>query len=122
MDIDDMDKFIRTIKRKASDRDKAVFGFLIAGLSAEEVVTLKGADVTGQGRRTQVRGIALGKLSGELIQEHCKNFSQKENFFANKSGSPLTVRTIQLICKRYALLARIEPEKLTPSVLGKSGL
>ncbi|RYG87621.1 tyrosine recombinase XerC [bacterium] len=112
---------------RTPDRDRAILELVYAaGLRAAEVVTVRAADVSLEGRCARVRGKGAKErmvLFGEPCREALAFYLARrrpaegeEALFVNAEGRALTTRTVQNVVKRWALAAGLPPS-ISPHTL-----
>ncbi|MGB4063485.1 MAG: site-specific tyrosine recombinase XerD [Azonexus sp.] len=113
-------------------RDRAMLETIYAtGLRVSELVGLRLHEVSladgvlrALGKGSKERLVPLGQLAIEWIQRYLKearpnilNGQQSDDLFVTARGSAMTRQAFWQLIKRYALIAGIAPEKLSPHVL-----
>ena len=113
-------------------RDRAMLETIYAtGLRVSELVGLRLHEVSladgvlrALGKGSKERLVPLGQLAIEWIQRYLNearpdilNGQQSDDLFVTARGSAMTRQAFWHLIKRYALIAGIAPEKLSPHVL-----
>ncbi len=113
-------------------RDRAMLETLYAtGLRVSELVNLKLHEVSladgvlrALGKGSKERLVPLGQLAIDWIDRYLKEAradilggQQDDALFITARGGPMTRQAFWQLIKRYALVAGIAPEKLSPHVL-----
>lgn len=113
-------------------RDRAMLETIYAtGLRVSELVNLRLHEVSladgvlrALGKGSKERLVPLGQLAIEWIQRYLNearpdilNGQQSDDLFVTTRGSAMTRQGFWHIIKRYALIAGIAPDKLSPHVL-----
>ncbi len=120
-------RLLRALERGGSARDRALIGLLLfAGLRVGEVVALRREDVKLSERKGKVtvragkglkrREVPLGHEAREYLRPWLAEH-RGEWIFPGQEGNHISARAVQNMLKKYAWLARLEPEKVTPHVL-----
>lgn len=116
-------------------RDRAILElFYSAGLREAELADIREEDLDSEGRIVRVRGkgkkerlAPFGEHAHQALSQYAlsrtsllaKSPQPTDCFFLNKSGGPLSTRSIRRLVKRYALLAGMDP-KISPHTLRHS--
>ncbi|MDP2882426.1 MAG: site-specific tyrosine recombinase XerD [Azonexus sp.] len=113
-------------------RDRAMLETIYAtGLRVSELVGLRQHEVSladgvlrALGKGSKERLVPLGQLAIEWIQRYLNearpdilNGQQSDDLFVTARGGAMTRQAFWQLIKRYALIAGIAPEKLSPHVL-----
>ncbi|MBS1143619.1 MAG: xerD [Proteobacteria bacterium] len=113
-------------------RDRAMLETIYAtGLRVSELVGLRLHEISladgvlrALGKGSKERLVPLGQLAIEWIQRYLNearpdilNGQQSDDLFVTARGSAMTRQAFWQLVKRYALIAGIAPEKLSPHVL-----
>ena len=113
-------------------RDRAMLETIYAtGLRVSELVNLKLHEVSladgvlrALGKGSKERLVPLGQLAIDWIQRYLNQSrpeilkgQQSDDLFVTARGSAMTRQAFWQLIKRYALIAGIAPEKLSPHVL-----
>jgi len=113
-------------------RDRAMLETIYAtGLRVSELVGLRLHEVSladgvlrALGKGSKERLVPLGQLAIEWIQRYLSearrdilNDQQSDDLFVTSRGGAMTRQAFWQLIKRYALIAGIAPEKLSPHVL-----
>ncbi len=113
-------------------RDRAMLETIYAtGLRVSELVNLRLHEVSladgvlrALGKGSKERLVPLGQLAIEWIQRYLNearpdilNGQHSDDLFVTARGSAMTRQAFWQLIKRYALIAGIAPEKLSPHVL-----
>jgi integrase/recombinase XerD len=113
-------------------RDRAMLETIYAtGLRVSELVGLRLHEVSladgvlrALGKGSKERLVPLGQLAIEWIKRYLNearpdilNGQQSDDLFVTSRGSAMTRQAFWQLIKRYALIAGIAPEKLSPHVL-----
>lgn len=123
----EQDRFLRTLEREGSSRDKALVGLMLyAGLRVGEVVRLRAEDIEISERKGKVvvrsgkgmkrREIPLGLDARNMVREWLAR-APGEWLFPGQNGGHISARAVQQMIKKYAWQAHMEPGKITPHIL-----
>lgn len=121
-------RFLRAVEREGSARDKALVALMLhAGLRVGEAVQVRVADVEIGERKGKVvvragkglkrREVPLSNEARAMIRPWLTQVRGEWLFPGHKEGTHLSVRAAQAVVKKYAYLARIDMENITPHVL-----
>jgi len=123
-------RFLRAVERENEPRDKALIGLLLhAGLRVGEAVRVKIEDIQISERKGKVivrsgkglkrREVPLGSEARSMIRPWLENHPGGEFLFPGYNNH-LSERAAQAVIKKYAYLAKLNMEKVTPHVLRHS--
>ncbi|MEW6047197.1 MAG: tyrosine-type recombinase/integrase [Bacillota bacterium] len=118
----------RAVEREGNPRDAALVALMLhAGLRVGEVVRLrptdveiterKGKVVVRAGKGDKYREVPLGPEVRRPLKEYLRVRPHGEWLFPGRNGGHLTPRAAETVVKKYAYLARLDPEEVTPHVL-----
>lgn len=126
LDKKEQDRFIRAVEREGCPRDMALVGLMLfAGLRVGEAARTKTRDITLSERKGHVsvtgkgskqRVVPLGLDARNMIRDW-HSHAWGEWLFPGQNGRPLSTRAVQQMIKKYAWLAKMDPDKVTPHVL-----
>lgn len=126
LDKKEQDRFIRAVEREGCPRDMAIVGLMLfAGLRVSEAARTKTRDiklserkgqVTVTGKGSKQRVIPLGLDARNMIRDWYDQ-AKGEWLFPGQNGRPISTRAVQQMIKKYAWLAKIDPDKVTPHIL-----
>lgn len=128
----DLGRFLRALEREGNDRDRALVACMVhAGLRVGEAVLLKVEDVeigerkgrvvVRRGKGQKRREVPLGPEARAMIRPwllaRCKQVDPEGYLFPGRGPHPLSVRAVQAMIKKYAYLARLDVDQVTPHTL-----
>lgn len=120
------------VETPLGQRDRAMLETLYAtGLRVSELINLKLHEVSFDmgvlrvfGKGAKERLVPLGEVALEWLGQHLKegrqlllDGRQSDAMFVTARGGPMTRQMFWTLIKRYALIAGIDPAKLSPHVL-----
>jgi integrase/recombinase XerC len=118
----------RALERGGTPRDRALVALMLyAGLRVGEAVSLRVEDVELTERRGKVvvragkgikrREVPLGAEARRAVREYLEAERLGDWLFPGANGGHITARAVQAAVKKYAYLARLDPEAVTPHTL-----
>jgi len=121
-------RFERAVEREGNLRDAAVIALMLhAGLRVGEVVSLRVEDVQVSERKGKVavrsgkgmkrREVPLGPDARRAVREYLEAKKPEGWLFPGRSGGHMTARAVQEMVTKYARLAGLDPNGVTPHVL-----
>lgn len=124
----EQDRFVRVVEREGNPRDMALVGFLLyAGLRVGEVVRLQREDVEISDRKGKVavrsgkgmkrREVPLGSDARSMIRPWLARTVEGKWLFPGPGGDHITVRAVQQMIKKYAWIAKLDSDKVSPHIL-----
>jgi site-specific recombinase XerD len=124
----EQDRFVRAVEREGMLRDMALVGFMLfSGLRVGEVVRIQRIDVEISDRKGRVavrsgkgmkrREVPLGSDARGMIRPWLARLTEGRWLFPGPDGDHITVRAVQQMIKKYAWIAKLDSDKVSPHIL-----
>ena len=125
--LDESIALLHSIEGKHEKRDKCIITiFLNCGLRLSELVSINFKDikdnilvVTGKGDKE--RSVYLNNACQQAIKEYIvvrpKDIKDRDALFVSERGTRIGRRTVEMLVKKYVMLAGLDPKKYSPHKL-----